>query len=318
MNRNIGLLRRKRLYALLGACVLLVSILIAGAMGLMSGSNRNVLPTTIPASIQGGYDEFSGRLTLEERILGSEAIVRARLRSVDDVVNYVVRPEGDGYAKSLEFTFQVLEYLKGSGGGEIVGVVPDMDFIFATEAEAESAESLKLSIRVTSWDGREAILFLSDNNPNFDTPDQSDRYWLGEVSGYRDHYTVGSRLRRAWLPAATAQELPGSAGSDSQRSGSTSQRFLLEEPRVNSATRVARSGEATLLPETMALSDLKTLVSQIEAEVGTGDGTDDYRRCVQRKYSWQRQVDYQKEQHGRGVLLPSDCSGGGVGHASPN
>ena len=298
MNRNIGLLSRKRTYALLGACVLLVSILIAGAIGLRPGSNRDDLPPTISTGIQTGTDWFSGRLTLEERILGSEAIVRARLRSVDDAVNYVVPPEGAGYANSLEFTFQALEYLKASGGNEIVGVVPDMDHIFATEAEAEASESQQLSNRDTSWDGREAILFLSDNNPNFDTPDQSDRYWLGEVSGYRDHYAVGSRLRRAWLPAAAAQELPRSAGSDRRRSGSTSQHFLLEEPTVNSATRVTRSGGATSLPETMALSELKTLVSQIEAEVSAGDGTDEYRRCVQTKYGLQRQVDYRKSRMG--------------------
>ena len=76
----------------------------------------------------GGGDWYGwlGQATLEEMVVASPIIVRGRLASVTPVgVRSRLSLNGtipgamylEGYQGSLEFTFDVLEYLKGSGGG---------------------------------------------------------------------------------------------------------------------------------------------------------------------------------------------------------
>ena len=134
-------------------------------------------PSTRDRSITSAFKEpevdreYLGRPSLDERMLEAEIIARVRLRSVAAAGAYVARyranPEGQrAYIPALDFTFEVIEYLRGSGDNTLVGRAygrrehepwgeP------ATEAEAIGiATSTLMAFQDSRWDDREAIVFL--------------------------------------------------------------------------------------------------------------------------------------------------------------
>ena len=171
------------------------------------------------------------------------------------------------------FRFRVLEYLKGSGSTEIVGVT-DQTQRYETRAEAEAQDDDLLSLRDTSWDDREAIVFLWNYVEGSTMPHsvrQADRYWIGMRSYYgQDAYTIASQISRRWLPAASAQ---ADEESSESTSGTDSQLFILGIG--------ADAG-------TITLGDLKSKFASFEAEVAAGGGSEEYRKCLAAKYSWER------------------------------
>lgn len=144
------------------------------------------------------------------------------MKSISQTVEKHVYYEIDGselneYVGALEYTFEVLEYLKGSGGSEIVGVVYDLDVGYETRAGAMLGEDF-LGWRETRWDAREAIVFLKDNEERLPSTYQSGRYWLGHLryQGQED-YTIGSVHDKNWLPDASSSGAVGASGSGGQR-----------------------------------------------------------------------------------------------------
>ena len=97
--------------------------------------------------------------------------------------------------------------------------------------------------------------------------------WLS-ADGY-DDYTVASYEYRSWLPEAEASPGP-----------TRNHRFMLEAPSAAA--------------ETIMLSDLKTRIAQVEAEVAAGGASteytaEEYRECIFEKYRNQRKVDWMGE-----------------------
>ena len=137
-----------------------------------------------------------------------------------------------------KFTFEVREYLKGSGGIEVKAVAFDVDDWYDTRAEAEAADTDFLSTRDTQWDDREAIVFLSNAAETIPSVSAADRYWLTymRVKG-EDGYTVASRWDPVWLPDAAAPS--GASGA----SGAGEQEFLLEAPSSLGRLRSKRPAE---------------------------------------------------------------------------
>ena len=122
---------------------------------------------------------FLGTVSLEEQILEADAIARVKFSSVKQVVEFVhMEPRPGVYVGALEFTFEVLEYLKGSGGTEVRAVVYDGDERYLTRGEAEASDEDFLAERETRWDDREAIVFLREDSDFIPSTSQADRYWL--------------------------------------------------------------------------------------------------------------------------------------------
>ena len=147
---------------------------------------------------------YAGQTSLEERIVEADVVARVRMVSVEGgVVDGYYSGPPTLHTPVMRFRFRVLEYLKGSGGSEIVGVVPDHDSAFATAAEASAMIPSLLSGRDTRWDDREAVVFLVSEKGG---------YRLGYV-GYSgdDSFTVASRWSKNWLPEAAAPS--GAAGA---------------------------------------------------------------------------------------------------------
>ena len=151
-------------YSLVGIATILVLV-----MGLAACASSSPAPTPPAAVLGGGYLDYVGPTSLKERIAWADVIARVRLRSVAarserwKVVyhdSHIAAPSKN--IGTLDHGFQVLEYLKGSGGAEIVGVVFEFadNFGYDTAERAIADGNALLARRDTQWDGREAIAFL--------------------------------------------------------------------------------------------------------------------------------------------------------------
>ena len=209
----------------------------------------------------------------------------------------VVAEPGDFYYGALEFRFRVLEYIKGSGGSEVVAVAID-EYYYDTEAEARATVSGLVAARDTRWDNSEAIVFLED----YYDQDGRTTYRLGLNTMFdEDAYTVASRRDKRWLPEAPTTTLSMSRSTDTAE-----KRFLLDAPSnvgtQGSSSRSVTPPAQTESAPTIALSAFKAKVAELEAEVAAGDGSEEYRDCVYSKYSWPRRLRWRAENSGRKVF----------------
>ena len=248
---------------------------------------RTRTPTPAPT---GNYTPYFGGTSLKERIAKADVIARVRLQSVaagSERVDWKPATYTDSRGVSdpvdtatLEFRFTVLEYLKGSGGTEIVGVVASGDYDRESIDTAADGRIL-LDWRDPQWDGREAIVFLLTDHPYLLDMPSPGRYLLGGVylpdGVHGDGYTIGSPHNKTWLPAATAD---GATGQSDE------QRFLLDKP---SDGATGQSGAPMI-----TLTDLKTAVAGVEREIASGGGTPAYRECIVWKYTLERMAEHTK------------------------
>ena len=136
-------------------------------------SSQAVMAEKVQSVYMPFYGVF-GTATLEEMIAHATIIVRATFDSVRPVGVRSIdtydteSQQFDGYHGSLEFTFNVLEYLKGTGGNQIKGIAhgwpthlsKPYTVIAATEAEAATLARGLLTHRDTRWDDHEAIVIF--------------------------------------------------------------------------------------------------------------------------------------------------------------
>ena len=209
---------------------------------------------------------------IETNILNSDVIVRARHISAE--AHITAETSSDVYRAEMRHEFEVLEYLKGNGGGRIWGIVslPENHRVSSSEQEARSKLTYYMNIRNTQWDGKEAIVFLSEIE-NAPSGLRSDHYSLGQ---FLSDYHLESYLPATyggWYPVISAQG--GASGAGESQSG-----FLLREQEdvslgdwlayddpdsysdLSAATVSGQSGDVTL-----SLEEIKTLVGMTEAKL---------------------------------------------------
>ena len=271
----------KRCCALAGATFLLAFALALTVSCGGSSSGTGPAARTVPPAEVGQLGSmlfYLGPASLEERVAGADVIARVRLRSVSSgaELQYIYDDGVLRHVAVLKHRFEVLEYLKGSGGGELVAVVHELVDHETAERAAESAAVL-LAERDMRWDRREAIIFLWYGFR------QRDRYLLGTVLNaeyygdyFKDHYTIESPHEQKWLPAAST--------------GSGEQLFLLDVPGTVPSDG---SGQAASVP-TITLAEMKAKIAEIEREAVAGGGSEAYRECLYHKYRWEREVRYRK------------------------
>ncbi len=233
------------------------------------------------------YAPPTGEVGLRERAFKSDVIVRAKLKSVSSAAE-LAETLDDGtsrYRGLVQFTFEVSEYLKGSGGAELV-VVAAVDlrseviqFIIDRYARGETISwtgvdlenpytSMELALEAakewkdnhdTRWDDREAIIMVWEE-PVPGSTDGAKRY---EFVGGVKNYALSSRVTK-WLPSAT----PAGGASSGEA------RFLLKTPRESRA-----SGTASR-PETISLSEMKALIAKMEKWRKDGEGVAGHLECI--------------------------------------
>ena len=191
-----------------------------------------------------------GEYSIEERILNSASIVKARLTShTAEVVEGAREVQGQHFI-FLKFHLTVSEYLMGSGPTELKAVGIQYDASYETQEAALAAIPAVQARRDTQWDNREAIFFLMENKStewfgNYWTANQSDtRYFSYAGVPWEDNYSLSSTSKRLWLPADASSVATGDA-----------QKFLLAVPQPNTTT------------PTITLGDLKTRIASVAAEL---------------------------------------------------
>ena len=283
---------RLRLLKLMGlgtALVLLALFVLAcGGAGSEVETTQGNGNSSASGSMSNGV-AYTGEYSMEEVLAHADAVARVRYRSARQTIEEIRLGVRDAdwyhtfYANSIEITFEVLEYLRGSGGDEIKAVLYDRDGWQETRAEVEALNENLLPLRTTQWDDREAIVFLRSGDHVVSTFNDADRYWMASLrNSGEDGYTVGSKWVKAWLPDAAAQGARGRASGGEQR-------FLINLSGTSQGAR-AQSGEQG---DAMTLSELKALVTRIGDELAAG-GTEAYAECVQDKYSSARYDQYLK------------------------
>ena len=231
------------------------------------------------ASLDGAFPvPYFGEMSIEERIAGYDTIVRARLDlTTRSVTSEVVRGQGsasDYYYVALNLPFTVSEYLKGSGANSIT-VVSIRSDNYKTQAEATAGTAGFVSGRVSTWDDREAIIFINQDDPDgwlSAAVDGTDEYFLASGGPYQDGYSLHSRHSRLWLPA-----------TDTTTRGDR-QQFMLAAPQEGADT------------PTITLGDLKRQITAVAANLNAGDGSEAYRDCVRDKDRLEREERYRLSQ----------------------
>ena len=261
----------------------------------------------------GSFVRYTGPHILERRILHADIIARVRLHSVGlaDVTHddkgvectfdrisgwWPPQPAEGGeaptgmsgyYTEGVAYTFDVIEYLKGSGDDQLSVLDyhwsrkrPECRERFGTEQEAiaAAAPELELGRRDTSIEGREAIIFLVANQHS---EGSAYAYELTHADPARDPYQYRDPYvtsQPAWMPGA---EVTSGEPVHGEAAGSLIFR---------SATPDARATE-TAAPSTLA--ELRTLVAEVveDYEGGSSEhGESAYKHCLTWKYELEKRA----------------------------
>ena len=267
--------------------LLLLGVVLAGLTVFVGCNARTeeALTEQAPTGVFGSSPlYYYGVAPLEETIAKADVIARVQLRSVSAVAEQMTGQTD--YIAALDYRFRVLEYLRGSGGSELVAVVNDSGETFSSNGSAVTRAQALKDRRDTQWDSREAIIFLEDAHPALPSTSRADRYRLGPVSfhePWEDYYTIASRWGKEWLPAVSSRAGGASGSSDTKQ-------FLLDAPTTSGGASGA-SGQSGTTP-TITLSDLKTKIAANDREIAAGGGSEAYKDCLYLKLEWAREAQY--------------------------
>ena len=214
--------------------------------------------------------------TLNQRVNWADVIVRATLASTRAAA-YSPDWTSD-YVGAVEFSFNVSEYLKGTGPTSITVIATDYNALdgatYSSESDAEErGEELKKA-HDTTWDDREALLFLLSEA-------EAGHYWIGVVGvNQGESYAITADHHIVWLPEAL-DTAPGT------RTNSSEQYFLTDVSSATSSLSETRSNNGQREEPSVALSFIKGRISAIANEIAAGDGSEAYELCVKDKYRWE-------------------------------
>jgi len=186
-----------------------------------------------------------------------------------------------------ELRFAAHEYLKGSGSSEITVLVRD-DHTFVARADALSLAQDRLHERTTTWDDREAIIFITGgeftlSNRAFQTPFD---------------YSVDT-LSRAWLPSrypggATATPVDPEYITYGPKSPPADFHFWGPYPgeRIAGLRMLRESGAGTSgsepQPPIISLSDLRSKIAELRTTLELGADIEGFRECIRGMIAYER------------------------------
>ena len=194
-------------------------------------------------------------LLIEDLVLHIDVAARVRMIGVAEDID-VEKSSWDHtwdwqpgpYVGVVEFRFEVLEWLKGGDGSNVlVGVHVVSNG--RSEEEARDKGKQHFERRDKRWDNREAIVFMNNSHESVPSTQESGRYFMGfrDWNGF-DSYSFNSN--RTWLPLADAVHASGASGEPE---------FLLQDPDGASAPHISvvRGTDGDVVAETMTLTNLK-------------------------------------------------------------
>ncbi len=232
-----------------------------------------------------------GSAGMRERVFNAAVIARVRLKGATSTAElHYTRDDGSSvYRGIVRFRFEALEYLKGTGGSELVAdatvdikseVIQD---IMDKNAKGEIIKwyavdrenpytTMDLALKAarkwekdrdTRWDDREALVLMQETQQPSASASSggSKRYSIGAIYDYGIDTTY-----RVWLPS--------SSGTGAQGMSSSETRFLLEPPGAASASGAAAQ------PATISVSEMKAEIAKMAKWLKDGEGVEGHHKCV--------------------------------------
>ena len=156
MTISEGLKRRWKVWIPLAALAVLIITMV------LSGFTSDIATAVYSriSPVRAEPPDYYGPTTLEERIILSDVVARVKMRSVSQTTERYVHYDdaggpsvGESYEVALEFTFDALEYLKGSGGSTLTAFAADFDVGYETSLGASTLGRDLLSERDGRWSG---------------------------------------------------------------------------------------------------------------------------------------------------------------------
>ena len=219
------------------------------------------------------------------------------------------------YGKSLHYRFQVLEYLKGGGGQEMVLILPsgtqnDTQWHFSTAEEAEELGPDLMELRSSEWDDREAIVFVQHDSSWVPSTQKDDTHLVGLYSTALGWVgTIDSEILRRWLPIARAGET-GNFIMDVLRNRKGDDRlFLTEIPREQPnpyGRGPYRDSRSTQVPGQISVRELKEKIkaSQQRADGSTARANSpEIEACLEWASRWEDHIEKNETTIGWRLLL---------------
>ena len=207
--------------------------------------------------------------SVEQQIFHSTTIVRATLQSATAAAETLPGDPGvaSTYQAVQELRFTVHEHLKGSGATSLLVVVRG-GHGHLTEAAARDDANYQVQVRVTTWDERQAVLFLETPGRPY-TPAAASGGAAGTSETTSPSVLQFTRLNfnqppwaysvdtlsRAWLPA-----------QDPPAEGAAPTAFITDGARTP--------------PPTITLADLRAQIAALAAELQAGEGVEGFTECI--------------------------------------
>ena len=223
-------------------------------------------------------DVHYGPSSLEERVNLADIVARVGLVDAAPVAVRIQTPfRGTQYSPGILYTFNVLEYLKGSGDDEISAVVYAYD---RSPDEAWALEVAEIHIQ-THYDKRwkfvQSVVFLEEDAVELNGLLVSHQYQFliaGTGVSPLGNFHIDSEYNKVWLPAAYDDRPDSQIGDGIE--------FLLDDPA---------NYESMLEVPTITLDELRGFVED-EQEFHTPGiaehGNRLYKKCLRTKYDAQR------------------------------
>ena len=242
-------------------------------------------------------------VSLDERIFRSDVVALVNLQEVTGVTVPIDAGVASTHQAVILFRFDVIEYLKGMGS-EVIIMQDPAPSAYATEVQAQYAVDLMLENRITNWDNRGAVVFLSrvseeDTKGVMAAASQSlyklapgnSSHWRVSWNGMSSHLPSPG----IWLPIAAAVSSSHDDRGNVQISSDGLELVTDSDPRWDRE-------EFSFL----TLGEWRSRIRAMEAIIKEGKDIDGYLRCISERFITDRWIKgWEVVHNGRSYSVPA-------------
>ena len=233
-------------------------------------ASQTVQSGTAPAV---GGDPHYGPSYLKERINLADVVAIVEFEDVRPAVAHIEKTGDTAYRPAIEYFFDVIEYLKGTGEDELAAIVYDIHDYDSEEQAMEVAVLIPDQIHDERWGDHQAIVFVEEDVVEANGLLTSHPYQFviaGTGVPSLGNFHIDSDYNKAWLPALDEDDSVSELGDD--------MKFLLDDPD---------GYEAENEIPTITLGELRDTVEGEQAAYDAGTsahGRRVYKACLKEKY----------------------------------
>ena len=218
-------------------------------------------------------DPHYGSSYLEERINLADVVAVVEFEYVRPAVAHFRKTEGTVYRPAIEYSFDVVEYLKGGGEDELTAIVYNSRY-YDTEKEAmEIAELIPARAHDRRWERHQSIIFVEEDVVERNGLLTSHPYQFvlaGTGVPPLGNFHIGNEYNKVWLPAVRIDDSALDIGDG--------MKFLLDDPEDYE--------DRNEIP-TITLGELREIVEDEQTAYETSvsaHGKELYKVCLAEKY----------------------------------